>query len=335
MSFIWSNLLVFLVLIPLLVVVYFRLQRRRREAANHFGSLGLLRDARGGQLGRSRHIPVLLFLSGIGVLILSAARPQATVSLPRLQGTVMLTFDVSGSMSADDMKPTRMEAAKAAAIQFVNNQPPGVSIGVVAFSDGGLTVQAPTNKHEETLATIERLVPQRSTSIANGILVALNAIAIDAGDEPILKTSGANNATPEPIPTPQGWYPSAVVVLLSDGENNQNPDPLLAADLAADLGVRVYTVGVGTTAGTNITVDGFTIHSQLDEPLMRSIAEDSGGNYYGAANEDELVKIYADLKPKLTIKTEEMEITSIFAGVGMLALLIGGILSLLWFGRVP
>jgi len=335
MSFIWSNLLIFLVFIPLLFVIYFRVQKRRQNAANRFGSLGLLRNTRGSRPGRSRHLPVFLFLSGIAVLILSAARPQASVSLPRLEGTVILTFDVSGSMSATDMEPTRMEAAKAAASQFVNKQPSGVSIGVVAFSDGGLTVQAPTNNHEETLATIERLVPQRSTSLANGILVALNTIAINAGDPPILKTTGTDNSTPQPIPTPQGWYPSAVVVLFSDGENNQQPDPMLAADMAADLGVRVYTVGIGTTAGSDITVEGLKIHSQLDEGLLHSISDDSGGNYYSAANKDELLKIYGDLKPKLTIKTEEMEITSIFAGVGMLAFLIAGVLSLLWFGRVP
>jgi Ca-activated chloride channel homolog len=335
MSFIWSDLLIFLVLIPLLFVIYFRVQRQRGKAAARFGTMGLLRDARGSGPGKSRHIPVLLLLSGIAVLILSAARPQATVSLPRLEGTVILSFDVSGSMAAKDMQPTRMEAAKAAASQFVNNQPSGVSIGVVAFSDGGLTVQPPTNDHQQTLATIERLVPRRSTSLGNGILVALNTIAIDAGDPPILKTGGGNAGAQETVPSPQGWYPSAVVVLLSDGENNTEPDPMQAADMAANLGVRIYTVGVGSTAGSDITVDGFKVHSMLNEPLMRSIAEDTGGNYYSAANEDELFKIYSDLKPKLSVKTEEMEITSLFAGVGLLAFLIGGVLSLLWFGRVP
>jgi len=335
MSFIWSDLLVFLVLVPLLFVIYFRVAKRRREAANRFGSLGLLRDTKGSRPGVSRHIPVILLLCGIAVLIVSAARPQANVTLPHLEGTVILAFDVSGSMSAKDMKPTRMEAAKTAASQFVNKQPAGVSIGVVAFSDGGLTVQAPTNNHTDTLATIGRLVPRRGTSLANGILVGLNTIALDAGDPPILKTSGSSTATPEPVTSPQGWYPSAVIVLLSDGENNQNPDPMQAADLAADLGVRVYTVGIGSIAGSDINIEGFTVHSQLNEPLMRSIADDTGGKYYSAANEKELVKIYSDLKPKLTVKTQEMEITSLFAGVGMLAFLIGGILSLLWFGRVP
>jgi len=310
------------------------MQQRRRNFASRLGSLGLLRNAAGKTPSASRLIPTTFFLGGIAVLLFSMARPQATVSLPRLEGTVILTFDVSGSMVADDLKPTRMEAAKAAASQFVKNQPAGVSIGVVAFSDGGIAVQPPTNDHEKTLSTISRLVPRRGTSVANGILVALNTIALDAGDPPILKTSN-NSGTQEAVTAPQGWYPSAVIVLLSDGENNQNPDPMQAADLAADLGVRVYTVGIGSPAGSIITVEGYTVHSQLDENLLRAISDDSGGKYYAAANEDELLQIYKDLNPKLSIKTQEMEVTSIFAGLGMLTLLIGGALSLLWFGRVP
>jgi Ca-activated chloride channel family protein len=334
MSFVWPGLLVFLLVVPLLLLAYFRMEQRKRTFAARFGSLGMIRNARGKVTSGSRAVPATFFLSGIAVLVFSMARPQATVSIPRLEGTVILTFDVSGSMSADDLKPTRMEAAKAAAGQFVKNQPQNIAIGVVAFSDGGITVQAPTTNHEETLATINRLVPRRGTSIANGILVALNTIAVDAGDPPIIKTSGTGGP-PEPVTAPQGWYPSAVVVLLSDGENNEEPDPMLAADLAADLGVRVYTVGVGSTEGSTITVEGFTIHSQLDEGTLRAISDDSGGQYYRAANEEELYRIYNDLKPRLSIKTEEMEITFIFAAIGMLALLVGGVLSLLWFGRVP
>src|SRR6266540_39146 len=279
MSFIWPSLLVFLLCVPLLLWVYFRMQQRRRNFASRLGSLGFLRNAAGKTPNASRLIPTTFFLSGIAVLIFSMARPQATVSLPRLEGTVILTFDVSGSMVADDLKPTRMEAAKAAASQFGKNQPSGVSIGVVAFSDGGIAVQPPTNDHEKTLSTISRLVPHRGTSLANGILVALNTIALDAGDPPLLRTTGASGSQ-EPVATPQGWYPSAVIVLLSDGENNQEPDPMQAADLAADLGVRVYTVGIGSIAGSTITVEGFTVHSQLDEQLMQGIAADTGGKYY-------------------------------------------------------
>src|SRR5688572_10500209 len=247
MSFIWPTLLLTLLCVPLLVFLYVRMQQRKQKFAAQYGSLGLVHNAKGAGPGARRHIPALIFLTGITLLLISMARPQATLSLPRVEGTVILTFDVSGSMAADDLKTTRMEAAKAAAREFVGNQPTSVLVGVVAFSDGGITVQAPTGDREKTLATIERLVPRRGTSVGNGILVSLNTIAVDAGDPPILNTSSLS-APQTPTTAPQGWYPSAMVVLLSDGENNENPDPILAADLAADLGVRIYSIGIGIVA---------------------------------------------------------------------------------------
>lgn len=333
MSFIWPSLLVLLVCVPLLVLFYFRMQQRRRKFAARFGSLGLVHDALGSGPGIRRHIPPAIFLGGVSILLLSLARPQATLNLPRVEGTVILTFDVSGSMAAEDLQPTRMEAAKSAASEFVRNQPSGVSIGVVAFSDGGITVQAPTTEREETLDTIERLVPRRGTSVGNGILVALNTIAIDAGDPAILNTNSL--ATPEtPTTPPQGWYPSAVIVLFSDGENNEEPEPIAMADLAADLAVRVYTVGIGTVEGSLLEIEGFTVHSQLNEAILQEISSITGGQYYNAGNEEELRRIYSDLTPRLTIKPEEIEITSILAGMAILIFLVGGTLSLLWFGRV-
>jgi len=336
MSFIWSSLLYLLLIVPLLVLVYFRGQNRRRAFAARYGSLGAVKDAAKDSLGNRRHAPVFVFLAGITVLIASVARPQATVSLPKLEGTVILTFDVSGSMAADDLKPTRMEAAKAAAREFVQKQPASVLIGVVAFSDGGISIQAPTNEKGKTLETIDRLVPRRGTSLGNGILVSLNTITVSAGDPPILNTNDLSApSSPTPVPAPQGWYPSAVIVLLSDGENNQTPDPALTADLAADLGVRIYTIGVGSPEGATLEVEGFTVHSQLDEPLLQNISDTTGGVYYNAANEEDLLRIYRDLKPKLSIKSEKIEVTSIFAGAGFLLFLVAGALSLLWFGRVP
>ena len=336
MSFIWPTLLLTLLCVPLLVFLYVRMQQRRQKFAAQYGSLGLVHNAKGTGPGARRHVPALIFLTGITLLLISMARPQATVSLPRMEGTVILTFDVSGSMSADDLQPTRMEAAKAAALDFVDNQPTSVLIGVVAFSDGGISVQAPTANRDETAATIERLVPRRGTSVGNGMLVALNTIAFSAGDDPILNNSTlAPGESAQPLPAPQGWYTSAVIVLLTDGENNQDPDPVAAADLAADLGVRVYTVGIGTPAGAMVTVEGFTVLSQLDEPMLQYISDTTGGAYYNAGNQEDLRKIYNDLKPTLSIKREEMEITSILAGVGMLVFLIGGAISLLWFGHIP
>ena len=287
-------------------------------------------------MGRRRHLPALIFLLAITVLITSAARPQATVSVPRLEGTVILTFDVSGSMAADDVKPTRMEVAKAAARDFVNTQPSNILIGVVAFSDGGISIQPPTNERQQTLDTIDRLVPRRGTSLGNGILVALNTIVVSAGDPPLLNTNNPSDPTlPTPAPDIQGWYPSAVIVALSDGENNQSPDPLAISDLAANFGVRVYTIGVGTPEGTVLEVEGFSIHSRLDEALLQSISANTGGQYYSAANERDMSRIYRDLQPKLSFRSENIEVTSLFAGAAFLLLLVAGAISLLWFGRVP
>jgi len=285
------------------------------------------------QTGMRRHIPVLIFFLGITVLLVSLARPQATISLPRYEGTVVLVFDVSGSMAANDVEPTRIEAAKSAAVAFVEKQPASIRVGVVAFSDGGISVQTPSANRDATLATIERLVPRRGTSVGNGILVGLNSIAVDAGDPPIVNTSNLSTADDVTV-APQGWYPSAVIVLFSDGENNEDPSPLDVTDLAVDLGVRIYTVGVGSREGTIINVEGMSIHTQLDEATLTQIAETSGGRYYFAADENELDRIYNDLEPKLSIRPDEMELTSLFAGLGILIFLIGGVLSFLWFGRV-
>jgi Ca-activated chloride channel family protein len=335
MSFIWSSLLYLLSLVPLLLWLYFRAQRQRREVAARYGSLGVVTSPTQ-NASRRRHIPALLFLLGITVLLTSAARPQATVSLPRIEGTVILTFDVSGSMAATDLQPTRMEAAKTAAIEFVDQQPSNILIGVVAFSDGGITVQPPSNDRAQTIETINRLAPRRGTSLGNGMLVALNTIVVSAGDPPFLTSNVLGDpSAPLPAPEIQGWYPSSVVVLLSDGENNQTPDPLAVSDLAADLGVRIYTIGIGSPQGALLEIDGFTVHSMLDEAMLQAISANTGGQYYNAGNEDDLLRISRDLEPKLSFRAENIEVTSLFAGAGFLLFLVAGALSLLWFGRVP
>jgi Ca-activated chloride channel family protein len=343
MSFIWPAMLLLLLLLPLFVMLYLRTQQRRRRVAARYGSLGLVPGAVGRQLGLRRHIPPALFLVGLTILMIALARPQTVVSLPRVEGTVILAFDVSGSMAADDLKPTRMEAAKAAARDFVERQPRSVLIGVVAFSDSGFSVQAPTNDQEAILATINRLTPERGTSLGNGILASLNTIAAssaqgvsgDTDGEPPHLSNLTPMPTPTPTPVPEGTYTPAVIVLLSDGENTVSPDPLAAAQAAADSGVRIYTVGIGSAAGATLNINGFIIHSQLDEAMLQQISLLTDGAYYSAGNEQDLRTIYENLDPQLVMKPEKMEVTSIFAGAGILALLIGGVFSLLWFSRLP
>lgn len=335
MSFIWPVMLLSLLLVPLAVVLYIRMQQRRRQLTARIGSLGLAREGAGRRLGSRRHIPPALFLIGLMLLTLALARPETVVSLPRVQGTVILAFDVSGSMAADDFDPTRMEAAKAAARDFVEQQPPSVQIGVVAFSDSGFAVQPPTSDQEAVLSTINRLTPQSGTSLANGIYASINTIQADAETVPRRYSNLTPVPSPTPTPVPEGSYAPAVIVLLTDGENNESPDPIAAAEAANYLGMRIHTVGIGSAAGTTLPIDGFTIHTQLNEAMLKQISEISEGTYYNAENEEDLLEIYSNLNPQLTIKPEKMEVTSVFAGASIFVLLIGGTSSLLWFGRFP
>ena len=339
MSFIWPTMLLSLAVIPLLAALYLRLQQRRRRMAAAYGALGFGQSAasasRSAGARLRRHIPAVVFLVGLAILVMALARPQAVVGLPRVEGTVVLAFDVSGSMAADDLKPTRIEAAKVAARDFVAKQPPSVLIGVVAFSDSGFSVQAPTSDQNLILGAINRLAPARGTSLGQGLAAALTTILASKSDN----TRFYSSLTPEPpataTPVPAGTFAPAAIVLLTDGENNEPPDPLTAAQAAADQGVRIYTVGLGSAGGADLKVDGFTVHTQLDEGLLKQMAQMTGGEYYQAASAEDLLAVYDNLNPQLVIKPQNMEVTSLFAGASVLVLLVGGLLSLVWFGRLP
>jgi Ca-activated chloride channel family protein len=348
MSFIWPAMLALLVAIPLGVVVYVAFERRRQRRVAAYGAFAVAarRDGPAGQAGPDgprrtpgrfrRRLPGVLMLAGMSILVVALARPQSVVSLPRIEGTVILAFDVSGSMAADDLEPSRMEAAKAAARSFVERQPSSIRIGVVAFSDSGFSIQVPTNDPTLVVAAINRLAPERGTAIARGILTSLTTIAA-ADDDPAagFYTNRSPGPTPEPTPVPNGTYAPAAIVLLTDGENNQRPDPIEAAQAAANRGVRIFTVGIGSAEGATLEVEGFKVHSQLDESMLRQISDVTDGAYYAADDPAELAAIYDQIDTRLVIRPEAMEITSLFAGVGILVLVIGGVASLLWLGRLP
>jgi Ca-activated chloride channel homolog len=341
MSFIWPAVLLLLLAIPLGIAIYVRRERRRR--ARMTATLGTLRPApSSGGSGRRdaatirRRLPAALLMAGLTVLVLALARPESVIGVPRFEGTVVLAFDVSGSMAATDMDPTRMEASKAAARQFVSSQPDSIRIGVVAFSDAGFSVLVPTDDQTAVLSAIDRLGPERGTSIARGIVSSLTAIG-GATRDPEAGYYTNRSQEPEALPpvVSPGTFAPAAIVLLTDGENNQQPEPLLAAQAAAERGVRIFTVGLGTEAGTTLEVEGFRVHSSLDEPSLRQIAELTNGAYYAAADPTALADIYDDIGTRFVIRPEATEITSFVAGAGLGLLLLGAVGGLLWLGRAP
>jgi Ca-activated chloride channel family protein len=347
MSFIWPPLLLLLPAIPIGVAIYRRREARRaaRAAAFGWGSGPGAAAVAGAGPGRVparrrgpwlRRLPAILTVAGMTVLVLSLARPQSVIGVPRLEGIVLLAFDVSGSMAATDVAPNRMEAARAAAVEFVENAPSSLRIGVVAFSDAGFSTQVPTDERSLVVAAIQRLEPERGTSLAKGIQTSLTAI--DLAEHPPgvdYYTTGSPAPTPQPTPVPSGVHEPAVIVLFSDGENTVNPDPTGAIQAARDRGVRVDTVGIGTAAGATLEIDGFRIHSSLDAAVLQDIAQQTDGTYYPATDQADLSRIGDDVERRFVVKTEPFELTSLFAMGGFALLAVGGLASLRWFGRMP
>ena len=328
MSFIWPWVLVSLLAIPVCVFAYVRLQQRRGRDVAGLGTLGVVREGSSSMAGRRRHIPPMIFLIGLALLGLASARPLLTLPLPRMEGTVLLTFDVSASMAAEDVEPTRMDAAKEVARALVDRRPAGAKIGAVAFGEGGLVVQPPTDDDETLYATIDRLVPQSGTSLGRGILTALNLVSPGSG-------LNSNDEAPADGAELGGAFAPAVIVLLTDGENTDPPEPLEIAQMAIERGVRVHTVGLGTSEGTVIEVDGFNLFTRLNEPVLQEIALLTEGIYFKIEDMDNVPSVYRELETEFIVEPREIEITSALGGVSALLLLAGSAMSLLWFGRMP
>ena len=338
MSFEWTNMLWLLLLIPVLVLIYIFIQRKRQRYALKFASFPLMKQALGSGPGVRRHIPPILFLAALVIMVLALARPSASVKLPSQQATVILAIDVSMSMRAEDVKPNRLEAAKAAALRFVEKQPKNVRIGIVSFSGFAALVQAPTEDREAIRAAINRLDLQYRTAIGSAILTSLAAIFEEPEQVPEVTASDIlvpEAQQPSSAPVQQYTDVPAVIILLSDGRNTTGPSPLEVIDQAINHGVHIYTVGVGSPEGAVMSFGGRSMFMRFDEETLKNIAERTEAEYYKADNEADLLAVYDKLSTELVFLTKQTEVTAIFTGVAVILILIAGALSMLWFNRLP
>lgn len=334
MSFAWPPALGLLGLAPLLVVAYVKLMRRRARRATELSAQGFAPNEAALRRRRRRHVPFALFLAGLTLLLFSLARPHANLSLPEREGTVILAFDVSNSMRARDLKPTRLQAAKAAAAAFVDRQPSTIRIGVVAFSDGSLVLRPPTKDRAKVKAAVKRLTPMGATSLGQGIFASLTLIA---GKPIVLPEQAPASGDPEELDLDDvriGFYGSAAVVLLSDGENTAELDPQEMAELASVAGVEIYPIGIGSPEGTVVEIEGFSVATALDEKSLERIASVTDGEYVRARDSAALSDVYKNLDLEWRTKSERTEVTGLAAGIAAALFVLGGALSLLWFGRV-
>ena len=345
MTFLWPEMLWLLLIVPLLVAGYFYLLRRKQESALRYASLSLVKEAIGARRFR-RHIPPLLFLLALIAMLVAVARPAAVVTLPSQHQTIILAMDVSGSMRAVDVQPNRISAAQAAAKAFVAEQPSNVKIGVVSFAATASVVQTPTQNRQDIIAAIDRFQLQRGTAIGSGIIVSLATIFPDAGIDVSSLIYGryaprgvpldqAGKAERPPFkPVPPGSYTSAAIILLTDGQRTTGPDSMEAARMAADRGVRVFTVGIGTTKGETIGYEGWSMRVRLDEDTLKAIADVTRGQYFYAGTATDLKKVYESLNARFLLEKKDMEISALFAAAAALTGLISALLSLLWFNRI-
>ena len=333
MTFQWPEALWLAAALPLLVVAYWFILRRRKKFAVRYSNLAMVKAAMQGGSWR-RHVPPVMLLLALAALILAMARPQAVLTLPSQHETVILAMDVSGSMRASDVEPNRLVAAQNAAKTFIGEQPDHVRIGIVAFAGTATVAQAPTRNKEDLYAAIDRFQLQRATAIGSAIIVSLATLFPDGGYD-VASFSYEKKKPPANFkPVPAGSYASAVIILLTDGQRTTGPDSVQAARLAAERGVRIYTVGVGTPEGKIVGFDGWSMHVKLDEETLRAIADLTRGEYFYAGNAVDLKKVYQKMSSRLVMETKKTEVSAFFAAAGAALVLVAALLSLAWFNRI-
>jgi Ca-activated chloride channel family protein len=344
MDLLWPGFLLLLGLIPLLIALYAWLLRRRRRYAVRYSSLSLVREALAGQSRWRRHVPFALFLLALALLTLALTRPVALVQVPTNETAIILAMDVSGSMCSTDIAPNRMAAAQAAALSFIERQPAGTRIGIVAFAGFAQLIQPPTTDRAVLEAAISSLNIGRGTAIGRGIVEALAAIAeVNDSVAPPVREGEAAEA---PGLAPAGGYAPEIIVVLTDGVTTTGIDPVMAAQQAAERGVRVYTIGFGTANGSGSSCGrqfggsgfgggfggggfgGGGFRRGIDEAALEQIAELTDGAYYAASSAGELESVFADLPLTFSTRGEVMEVSVAFAALGALAAAAAVALSL-------
>ena len=342
MTLLWPDWLWTLLLLPLLVLLYQRLLARRKKHSVRLASVAIVRQALGSGPGWRRHVPPLLLLGALALLLLATTRPVVKLKLPARDQTIILAMDVSGSMRATDVKPNRMVAAQEAAKAFVAGLPRHVRVGVVSFAGTAAVVQAPTVSREDVVAAIDRFQMQRATAIGSGLILSLATLFPDEGID-LSQITGARAMPASPdekkekkpfVPVEPGSYSSAAVILLTDGQRTTGPDPLEAAKMAAERGVKVFTVGIGTKAGETIGFEGWSMRVKLDEETLKAISTATRANYFYAGTAEDLKQVYQGLSSRLVVETKETEVSALFAAAGALLVVLAAGLSVWWFGRV-
>jgi len=339
MTFLWPEMLWALLALPMLVAAYIMILQRKKKLAVRYANLAMVREAMGASQRIRRHIPPAFFLLALAAMLLALARPQTTITLPTQHETVILAMDISGSMRATDVEPNRLVAAQNAAKQFVSEQPENVRVGVVAFAGTATVAQAPTRNREDVIAAIDRFQLQRATAIGSAIIVSLATIFPEAGIDVGAMMYGSERKAdksdkPAVKPVPPGSYASAVIILLTDGQRTTGPDSIQAAKMAAERGVRIYTVGVGTPEGKIIGFEGWSMRVRLDEDTLKAVADITRGEYFYAGNAVDLKKVYQALNAKLVMERKKTEVTALFSGLAALLAVISAALSLAWFHRI-
>ncbi len=343
-SFLWPSFLWLLLLLPILVAAYLWLLARRKKTVVAHAHFALIKQAVGRTPAWRRHLPPALLLFALALLFLAAARPVTTLTLPSNKQTIILAMDVSGSMRAKDVEPNRLVAAQNAAKAFLAELPRHVRVGIVAFAGSAQVAQLPTLSREDLITAIDAFQLQRGTATGNAIAVSLATLFPDDGIDVSQMQWGAS-ARSRPLgepakekkerePVAPGSYTSAAIIMLTDGQRTTGIDPMEAAKMAADRGVRVYTVGIGTVEGETIGFEGWSMRVRLDEATLKQIANRTAAEYFYAGTAADLKKVYEKLSSRIAVEKRETEVSALFALAGACFALLAAGLSVAWFGRI-